>query len=203
MEKLTKYHMSKKHHHKHHFEIVHEDCGRGVHAKVSVVKRKSDGQLLIWKRPASSNPEHQKAFRNEIKRSKYWRKFGISKVKVCWHSDKHSLLKTYIKGKTLTQILKDDSQFFSATKRRSFKALGKFLRLLIDSRHYIQNLSCENLVFDGNRWHVIDSSEIKEIKSHSEIKQKYKRNLLEIWSRGLRSDDKIQNLKLFLEKYCH
>lgn len=69
---------------------------------------------------------------------------------------------------------------------------------LIESKHYINNLSCENLVFDGNRWHVVDSSEIKEI-SHSKINQKYERNLLEIWSRGLRSDDKKDSLKSFLE----
>jgi hypothetical protein len=196
--------MNKKHHHKHdHFELVNEDCGHGMHAKVSIVKRESDGQLLIWKRPVSSNPEHQKAFRYEIKRSKYWRKFGVSKVKVCWHSDKHSLLKTYIKGKTLTQILKDDSQFFSKTKRRSLKALGKFLRLLIGSRHYIQNLSCENLVFDGKKWHVIDSSDVHERESRSRTRREYKRKFFGIWSKRLHSNNDIHYLKSFLEKYCH
>lgn len=73
--------MSSNHKHKH-LKIISKDCGHGVHAKVSVVKRESDGKLLIWKRPTSNNPIHQKAFRKEIKRSRYWRKFGISKVKV-------------------------------------------------------------------------------------------------------------------------
>jgi hypothetical protein len=195
--------MSKRHHRHGRLEIIHEDCGHGMHAKVSIVKRESDGELLIWKRPASSNPEHQKAFRDEIKRSKYWRKFGISKVKVCWHSDKHSLLKTYVRGKTLTQILKDDSQFFSRTNRRSVRALGKFLRLLIDSRHYIQNLSCENLVYDGKKWQVIDSSDVHKRDSRSRTRKEYKKKFFGIWSKRLDSDNDIRYLKSFLEKYCY
>ena len=192
----------KKKYHKHdHFELIHKDCGYGMHAKVSVVKRKSDGILLIWKRQASSNPEHQKAFRNEIKRSKYWRKFGISQVKVCWHPDKQSLLKTYIKGKTLTQTLKDDSNFFSNTNRHSVKALGKFLRLLINSKHYIQNLSCENLVYDGKKWHVIDSSNVHERESRSRTRREYKKKFFGTWSKRLHSDNEIDHLKSFIEKY--
>lgn len=192
--------MSKKYHHGDHFEIIHKDCGHGIHAKISVVKRESDGELLIWKRPTSNNPEHQKAFRKEIKRSKYWRKFGISKVKVCWHSDKHSLLKTYIRGKTLTQILKDDSQFFSKTNR-PVRSLGKLLKLLIDSKHYIQNLICENLVFDGKRWHVIDSSSVHKRDSRSSTRREYKRKFFGSWSKKLHSDSDIRYLQLFLEKY--
>lgn len=184
------------------FEIVHENCGRGVHAKVSVVKRESDGELLIWKRPVSDDSEHQKAFRKEIKRSKHWRKYDLSKVKVCWYSDRHSLLKTYIKGKTLTQILENDSGFFLKTESQPVKALGKFLRLLIGSKHYIQNLSCENLVFDGDRWHVIDSSDVHDKESRSKIKRDYRKKFFNIWSGRLHSDDEIRALQSFLDRYC-
>ena len=195
-----------KHHRKHHdhshLKVVHEDCGHGMHAKVSIVKRESDGKLIIWKRPISTNPEHRKALKKEIKRSKYWKKFGISKVKVCRHPDKISLLKTYIKGKTLTQILEKNEHFFSEEKSRALRELGKFLRLLIDSRHYIQNLSCENLVFDGKKWHVIDSSNIKEKESRSRLKREYKRKYFGIWSKRVHSDEEIKSLKSFLKKYC-
>lgn len=184
------------------FKIIHENCGRGVHAKVSVVKRESDGKIVIWKRPVSSDPEHQKAFQKEIKRSRYWRKFGISEVKVCWHPDKKSLLKTYIEGKTLSQILKDDHKFFSKTDSQPVRALGKFLRLLVNSRCYIQNLSCENLVFDGKRWHVIDSSDVHNKESRSKIKRDYKRKFFRIWSDRLHSNDEINALKSFFKKYC-
>jgi len=185
------------------FKVIHEDCGHGMHAKVSVVKREHDGKMLIWKRPASDNPIHHKALRKEIKRSKCWRKFGVSKVKVCWHSDKRSLLKTYIKGKTLTEILKDDHNFFSNTKNRSTRALGKFLKILIHSRHYIQNLSCENLVFDGKKWHVIDSSNIHNKEHRSKIKKEYRKKFFGIWSKRLHSNEENYHLKSFLERYCN
>jgi hypothetical protein len=184
-------------------KVVRKNFGHGVHAKVSIVKRKSDGKLLIWKRPSSSRSVHQKAFRKEIERSKYWRKFGISNVNVCWHSDKHSLLKTYVKGKTLAQILKNNRNFFSKTRSRSAVALGKFLELLIDSRHYIQNLSCENLVFDGKKWQVIDSSNVHKRKSSSDIKQEYMNKFLGIWSRKVRSDSQTHHIKSFLRKHCN
>lgn len=184
-------------------KVIRKNFGHGVHAKVSIVKRKSDGKLLIWKRPSSSGSVHQKAFRQEIERSKYWRKFGISKVRVCWHSDKHSLLKTYVKGKTLAQILKHDHKFFSKTKNLPTRELGKFLELLIDSRHYIQNLSCENLVFDGKKWQVIDSSNVHKRESDSNIKQEYTKKFLGAWSKKVHSGEQTNHIKSFLNRYCH
>lgn len=199
----NKRHHKHKHHHKNeNLDMVYENCGHGMHARISIVKRESDGKDIIWKRPISENPEHRKALRKEVKRAKYWRKFGISKVKVCWHPDHTSLLKTYIKGKTLTQILEKDHQFFSKTKNRSVKALGEFIRLLIDSKHYIQNLSCENLVYDGKRWHVVDSSNIHKRDSHSKIKREYRRKFFGIWSKTLHDDNDIRFLETFLKKYC-
>ena len=184
-------------------KVIRKNFGHGVHAKVSIVKRKSDGKSLIWKRPSSSSSVHQKAFRKEIERSKYWRKFGISKVKVCWHSDKRSLLKTYIKGKTLAQILKHDHNFFSKTKSHSTRALGKFLELLISSRHYIQNLSSENLVFDGKKWQVIDSSNVHKRESSSNIKREYMKKFFRVWSKKIHYGNQTHHLKSFLNKHCH
>ncbi len=192
-----------KHHHRHdRLNVVRENCGHGMHAKVSIMKRESDGKMIIWKRPISSNPEHRKALKKEIKRARYWRKFGISKVKICRHPDKISLLKTYIKGKTLAQVLEKDHHFFSKEDSRSVRSLGKFLRLLIDSRHYIQNLSCENIVFDGKKWHVIDSSNIQKRESRSRVKQEYRKKYFGIWSKRVHSDSEIRCLKSFLKKYC-
>ena len=203
---MSKHKHHSKHHSNHHdhsdLNVVHKDCGYGMHAKVSIVKRKSDGKLIIWKRPISNDHEHREALKKEIKRAKYWRKFGISKVKVCQHADKISLLKTYVKGKTLRQILEKDRHFFSEEKSRPLRELGKFLRTLIDSRHYIQNLSCENLVYDGKKWHVIDSSNVHKKESRSKIKRDYKRKYLGIWSKMIHSDNEIKSLKLFLKKYC-
>ena len=193
-----------KHHSKNvHLKFIHKDCARGVHGRISVVKRKSDGRLIIWKRPRSNDHRHQESFQQEIKKSRYWRKFGVSKVKVCWHNDKHSLLKTYIKGPTLKQMLRKESLRFSKPNSRPVKALGELVRLLIDSGHYIQDVNRQNLVFDGKKWHLIDSSAIHGKIGRSEIRQKYKKAFLRSWSKSLNSSSEIHHMKSFLNRYCH
>jgi hypothetical protein len=195
---------SRKHHSKHSlFNVIHKNCARGVHGKISLVKRKSDGKLIIWKRPRSSSHIHQESFRKEIKKSKYWRLFGISRVKICWHKDKRSLLKTYIKGPTLKQMLRNNDIRFSKPNSQHVKALGEFVRLIIHSEHYIQDVNRQNLVFDGNKWHLIDSSGIHGKIGHSEIIQKYKKSFLKSWSKSLKSNDEMQSLISFLNRYCH
>jgi len=197
--------MSKKrrHRYKHRFRIVYKDCARGVHGRISVVKRKSDGKLLIWKRPRSHNHRHQISFQQEIKKSKLWRKFGVSKVRACWHPDNKSLIKTYIKGPTLKQMLRNGNLRFSKSDSKPVKALGEFIKLLIDSRHYIQDVNRQNLVFDGEKWHIIDSSGIQPKAAYSVVRQKYKQAFVRSWSKSLHSNDELYSFGSFLEKYCH
>lgn len=185
------------------FKMIYKNCGHGGSGKISVVKRKSDGKLFIWKRPKSSSPRYQVSYQKEIKKIKLWKKFGVSKVKVNWHPDNKSLIKTYIKGPTLKQVLKQNPRFFSEIENESRKALIEFIELLIDSKYYIHDLKGANLIFDGNRWHIIDSGPAYKRKSRSAIRHEYKKNLFEKWSRGLRSKEDTKSLKLFLDKYCH
>ena len=186
------------HHNKRSFKIIHKDCGHGARSKVSIVKRKSDGKLLIWKQPLLDDNWHHESLRKEIKYSKFWRRFGVSKVKVCWHHDGRSLLKTYIKGITLGQILKENPEFFSKKCRR-LKALREFLGYLIGSKHYIYDLIADNLVFDGKRWNIIDSGSARYRGSRSAVKREYKEELLISWSRELSSEQEINALKAFLD----
>ncbi len=179
-------------------KIIHKDCGRGARSKVSIVKRESDGKLLIWKQPLLDDNWHHESLKKEIKCSKFWRKFGVSKVKVCWHHDGRSLLKTYIKGITLSQILKENPEFFSR-KSRPLKALRKLFGYLIGSKHYVYDLIGDNLIFDGKRWHVIDSGSVRYRDSRSMVKQEYKEEFLRSWSRNLSSEQEINSLKSFLD----
>ncbi len=180
------------------FRIVHRDCGRGARSKVSIIKRKSDGKLLIWKQPLFDDKWHHESLRKEIKYAKFWRKFGVSKVKVCWHRDGRSLLKTYIKGSTLDQILKKNPEFFSG-KSRPLKSLRELLGLLINSKYYIYDLIGENLIFDGNRWHIIDSGSVRYRGTRSGVKQEYKEEFLRIWPKLLSSEHEVESLRSFLD----
>ena len=187
-------------HHDHdseYYEMVHKDYGHGARSKVSIVKRKSDGKLLIWKQPLLDDLWHHESLEKEFKYTEYWRKFGVSKVKVSWHPDKRSLLKTYIKGCTLGQMLEQNLVCFSQ-KSKPLKALRKFIERLITSRHYIGDVIEENIVFDGEDWHIIDSGSIKKKKSRSDTKKAYKKRFLENWSKKLSSQDEINSLELFI-----
>ena len=192
---------SKYEHHK--YKVIHKNCGHGARSKVSVVKRKSDGKLLIWKRPKSHNYMYQESFRKELKKVKQWRKFGISKVKARWHPDRLSLLKTYIKGPSLKQVFRKNPEFFSRGQGKHFEALKKFVGLLVDSENYIHDLKGSNLFFDGKNWNVVDTGPIRKISTRSETIREYRKHLLEKWSKSLHSKEEIKSLVSFLEKYCY
>lgn len=185
-------------HHKHdQFTIVHKDFGHGARSKVSIIKRKSDGKLFIWKQPFLDDEWHHESLKKEIKYAKYWREFGVGDVKAYWCRDGRSLLKTYIEGDTLDKILEKNPRFFSE-KSRPLSSLRELIGLLIDSKHYIRDLNSENLIFDGKRWHIIDSGSICYRGSRSKVKQEYKDSLLRRWSEGLQEQE-INSLRLFLD----
>jgi len=201
--------MSKhKHRHKHgskhknnSFEIVYEDCGTG-RTLISLVRRKSDGKLLIWKRERYKGSRSKNFYKTDIKKTKMWRKFGISIVKAWLHPDKKSVLRTYIAGHTLAEVLENNQEFFSGGETEYRTALIAFIKLLIDSRHYIHDMKGANLVFDGERWQVIDSGKAYKQKSRSDTIHEYRENLREKWSRNLRSQNEINYLESFLNEYC-
>lgn len=212
-ENIHHHHHQKEHHHKSHhnthhhnhdhFEVIDKNFAHGVHSKVSIVRRESDGELLVWKQPRTSNIyTHIESFRQEIIKSKSWRKFGVSNVKIFWHPNNISLLKTYIKGPTLKQILEENPRFFSETENKPVKALGKLVELLICSKCYIADLNRQNLVFDGDRWHVIDSSWVYRETTFPDIREKYKKFFLKSWSKSIPKDEK-HAVKSFIDKYCH
>ena len=178
------------------YKIIHKDCGHGARSKVSIVER-NDGKLLIWKQPFFDDRWNHESFRKEIKRAKLWRKLGASRVKICWYPDKRSLLKTYIKGDTLEQVLKKNPGFFSK-KGQHLDALGELLGLLINSKCYIDDLRGGNLIFDGKRWNIIDSESIRDRDTRSETKKEYKQEFLKNWPNGF-SEVEIRSLELFLD----
>lgn len=190
--------MGRESRHKHdQFIIVHKDFGHGARSKVSIIKRKSDGKLFIWKQPLLDDEWHHESLKKEIKYAKYWREFGVGDIKVYWCRDGRSLLKTYIGGDTLDQILEKNPRFFSE-KSRPLKALRELIGFLINSKHYISDLNGENLIFDGKRWHIIDSGSIYDRDSRSKVKKEYKESFLRRWSIKL-SEQEINSLKLFLD----
>lgn len=188
----------------HDIKILRKNCGHGIHSKISVIKSKIDGCEYIWKKPVNDDPKHIESFKKEIVKAKKWREYGLSSVKACWLEDKKSLIKTLVKGPTLRQILHDHPHFFSNTHNKAYKELGHFVRLLVKSRHYIQDCNRSNIVYDKEKkkWNLIDSSTIQKKRSRSQTAAKYRKTFIERWSLHLYSDREKNALIDFLDKYC-
>lgn len=180
-------------------KVIQKNCGSGMHSRIWVVKRK-DGKVFIWKRPISDDHKHQEAFKKEFEKSRFWREHGLSNVKVRWHPDKKSLLKTLVKGPTLREVLKTDHHFFSRNENKKYKALKKFFRLLVKSGRYIGDVSPKNIAWDGKKWQIIDSSSIRGRESRSSLKRKYKEKFVNKWNMNLNWDSKdIRSVESFID----
>ena len=206
--------MSGRHHHKSRgfrhlrehekFKIVHKNFAKGARGKISVVKRRKDGRLLIWKRPKSGNSMYRKSYNKEIKKIAQWRKFGLTNIEVCWCNDKDDgILKTYVDGPNLKQILKKHPDFFSHSERdeKYVKALSKFLNNLEDCGHYIHDLKMANIIYDKKRkiYQLIDSGPIHKKSKESAVKQ-HRKMLYKKWSGNVPHNER-KNLEHFINKY--
>lgn len=179
------------------FKIVEKHCGHG-HAKVSLVKRESDGKLFIWKRPKPGRGSA--SLGNQIKRSKFWRKIGISKVEVKWCPDRQSILHTFVDGHTLRHYLRNGGVSFLENSKK-LKALNEFVKRLIKSKGYIHDLKGANIVWDGKSWNVIDSGKIDKKSNSSSTKREYKKFLYIKWSNSIDSKNERDALKEFLDSF--
>lgn len=167
---------------------------KGHRSKVLLVKRGS--KLCIWKRTARGHNGEQ-SLKKQLERIKQWKRFGLSKIKAKWYDD--GILKTYVKGEDLKDIIQDHDHFFSK-RSKELKALEKFVDHLIDSKRFIHDLKTLNIIYDGHDFQIIDSGPIYKM-GHSELKKEYRKILYIKWSKYLDSNREKKDLKSFLAKY--
>lgn len=144
------------------------------------------------KKPKDDSHVRIESLKRQLKRIKFWRKYGLSKVKAIRYHD--GILKTYIEGETLSKIIGDDKHFFSENSNE-LKALKKFVRLLIESKHFIHDMKGANIVLNNNMFQIIDSGPIYKRKH---VKKEYRKILYIKWSKLLKSNNERRHLKKFL-----
>lgn len=176
----------------HHLDIV-KKIHKG-HSKILIVKIKS--KLYIWKRPKSGSHSCKESIKRQLKRIEQWRKFGVSNIDAILYYN--GILKTWVEGKTLRSIMK--KRHFFSKNSEELNALKNFIKLLIDSRHFIHDMKGANIVFDGKNWQVIDSGPIHKM-DHSLVKKEYKKILYQKWSKSLDSHNERRRLKSFLDSF--
>lgn len=184
------------------FDIIAKNIWKGAHGRIQLVRRRSDNKVLVWKRPRSLSWIHINSFSQEIQKSKIWRRIGVSDINIYWHKDKMSIIKDYIEGPTLKEMLKKNPEFFSCSSK-PLKELGKFVKKLVKSDIFIGDVNKQNIIYDENRdkWQLIDSSHIYQ-DIFPDVKGKYKYYLVKSWSKSLNSKKEIHAMEKFLDEYC-
>jgi hypothetical protein len=178
-------------------QVIEKDFAKGKHATVSLV-RLPDQTLCVWKRPHDDSPSHQVAFRKEIKRSKTWRELGLSDVEAWWHEDKRSLLRTYVPGVLALDSIPHGTFWTGHAHARDRLALAHLILHAAKQRAYVTDLNLKNLVFDGTRWHVIDSGSIHFQESPESTLHAYREKLMKLWSLRMRPAEQA-SLREFLQ----
>jgi len=166
-------------------EQIHK--GRNNIYIVNIGKR-----ICILKKPKNNSSSRKESLKRQLKRIRFWNKFGLSKIRaVRYHG---GILKTYVDGKTLHKIIDKDEHFFSENSKE-LKALRNFVELLIRSRHFIHDMKGQNIVFDGERFQIIDSGPIYKMNN---VKKEYQKILYIKWSKLLDSNREKKYLRKFL-----
>lgn len=158
-------------------------------------------ECLLKKSHKYKGHEKTESLKRQIDRMRQWREFGLSKVKAKRYKD--GILKTYIRGKTLSKIIDKKGHFFSDKNKnknsKELKALEKFVGKLVKSGYLIHDMKGPNLVFDGNKFQIIDSGPIKKYNKSS-LNKEYEKILYVKWSKLLGSSNERKSLKSFLKK---
>ena len=156
---------------------------------------KYNGRTCILKKPKNDSRIRAESLKRQLERIKFWRKHNLSKVKAIRFHD--GILKTYVKGKTLSKIIGDNKHFFSENSDE-LKALKKFVTLLVESKHFIHDMKGANIILNNDMFQIIDSGPIYKEKR---VKKEYRKILYIKWSKLLKSNNEKRHLKKFLNSF--
>ena len=155
------------------------------------------GRTCLLKRPKDDSHAREESLKKQLKRIKFWKDHGLSTIKAIEYHN--GIIKTYIEGDTLKEIIDNDKHFFSESSSK-LKALKRFVRLLVKSRHFLHDMKGPNIVFgNDNKFQIIDSGPIYKRSNKYSLKKEYQKILYIKWSKLLDSSKEKKYLKRFLK----
>ena len=157
-----------------------------------------NGHRCLLKRPKDSSHTRSESLKKQLERIKFWRKHDLSTIKAMEYHN--GIIKTYIEGDTLKELIDNDRHFFSDSSSK-VKALKRFVRLLVKSSHFLHDMKGPNIVLsnDNNKFQIIDSGPIYKRTNKSSLKKEYQKVLYIKWSKLLDSSKERKYLKKFLK----
>ena len=146
------------------FEVVEDHIGSGKTSRVSLVKRRSDGQLFAWKVPKDASPATREMLAVLVERSKVWQRIGVARGEARIAADGATALQPYVPGRSLRSALLE-TDLLRNPEHPLLPPLVETFRRMAAARVSVSGLNTDNLLFDGERWLVIDSGAIREWRS--------------------------------------
>jgi hypothetical protein len=155
-----------------------------------------NGKVCVFKKPKKSSHANSESLKRQLERIKFWRRHRLSTIKAIEYHN--GVIKTYIEEDTLKELIDKNKHFFSESSKE-LKALKRFVRLLVKSRHFIHDMKKLNIVYDESIFQIIDSGPIYKRSNKSSLKKEYQNILYIKWSSSMNHDQR-NHLKKFLKR---
>jgi hypothetical protein len=164
-------------------ELIAAHAGIGKTSRVCRVRRTADGAELAWKIPVDDGPRTRRDMELAVERSSQWVELGISSSPIVWGPGRASLLQPFVAGPTLEERIRADGVPRPDCGTEHEQLVGLVLGL-VGRGGYVSGLNASNLVFDGERWQVIDSGAVHRLSGVREAWPRQRKDLLRKWTRG-------------------
>ncbi len=149
------------------FQLIEKDIGEGKYSRVHLLERISDKKQFAWKIARTVTVEQDYwQFRKVANLHQAWVKLGLTSLDLFYLEDPSQKGSFYIlhemAGKeTLVDIYKKYPNFIADFHNPYTQALDIFFATMTLQNVYIRDLNPGNIVWDGQRWQLIDSQSIR------------------------------------------
>jgi hypothetical protein len=144
--------------------------------------RDSDGTRYALKVARDSQPATLDSIAQEPRKEALYRKYGIPHARIV-ESHRHYVVKEWIDGTRADEWIKAWLSQSDARDHRPIDNLRVLVHRTAAQGVYIGDLSPRNLIWDGERWVVIDSGGIKEGFAAEDALSRYCDRLPRRWSK--------------------
>lgn len=175
------------------YELVRPFIGAGKTSRVGLVRRIEDGAEFAWKIPESDSAASTRALLEVAARAREWVRLGANPDPALVAPDGRTVLQRYVDGVTLHGLLqgipRSPQQSTLAEERDTListapgVALAAMFASMARGGAFVSGLNPKNLIYDGDRWHVIDSGSVQRTANVAEAFALQRRSALLQWTR--------------------
>jgi hypothetical protein len=164
------------------FETVREHLGAGKTCVVRLVRRVEDGALFALKVPRADDPATRALLEELIERSRVLTRLGLAPGELRRDPTGRVLLQPFVEGPSLRSLLAETDLLTDAADPR-LRDLAALFSRIVRARLCVSGLNSENLIFDGERFRIIDCGVIHRMVSGHGAWRRQREKLARHWVR--------------------